>query len=124
MPLSDSDCRYWFELAERDAESAEILRREKGPAEISAYHYHQAAEKLFKGAILRSGRTFPFIHDLQRLYGILRDSDPNLPNIAEAVVDLQSAYGSLRYPRGDRLSAERLENIREAYRSIAAAIRR
>ncbi|OHD78834.1 MAG: hypothetical protein A3J97_01695 [Spirochaetes bacterium RIFOXYC1_FULL_54_7] len=122
MPLSDSDPKYWFELASRDEESAEILRREVGPREITAYHYHQAAEKLLKGAILLNSTKFPFIHDLQRLYGILREVAPKLPEISDAIIELQSMYTDFRYPHGDLVDARRLEKAHTAYILIKSAI--
>jgi HEPN domain-containing protein len=123
MPLSDSDPKYWFELALRDEESAEILRRELGPREIAAYHYHQAAEKLLKGAILSNRIRFPFIHDLQRLYGVLRQVAPDFPEISDAVIELQSMYTDFRYPHGDLVDAPRLEKAHAAYELIKSAIR-
>jgi HEPN domain-containing protein len=90
MPLNDKSPGYWLENSMLDEQSAEILRRENGPASISAYHYHQAAEKLIKGAILASGAMFFFIHDLGRLYVILYDSRPDLPDIRASVEKLQS----------------------------------
>jgi HEPN domain-containing protein len=113
---------YWLALAARDAESAEILMKESGPAEISAYHFHQAAEKLLKGAILEAGQTFPFIHDLQRLYGILRIADSTIPDIAKPIVELQLVYGDLRYPKGGEFDRRDLERIREAWLSVKASI--
>jgi HEPN domain-containing protein len=122
MPLSDSDPKYWFELALRDAESGDILRRESGPKEIAAYHYHQAAEKLLKGAILSGDARFPYIHDLQRLYGVLREAVPGLPDISDAVIDLQSMYTVFRYPHGDMIDEGRLDRAYAAYRMIKSAI--
>jgi HEPN domain-containing protein len=122
MPLSDGDPKYWFELASRDEESAEILRRELGPREIAAYHYHQAAEKLLKGAILSNKTKFPFIHDLQRLYGILRKVAPELLELSDAIIELQSMYTDFRYPHGDLVDAIRLEKAHAAYELIKSAI--
>jgi hypothetical protein len=36
MPLNDKDPRYWLEIAGLDEMSAEILRREGGPASIGS----------------------------------------------------------------------------------------
>jgi HEPN domain-containing protein len=124
MRLNDREPSYWFNLAARDFESAEILLSSLGPAEISAYHYHQAAEKLLKGAILEAGTDFPFIHDLQRLYGLLRVANPAIPDIAESVVELQTIYADLRYPRGGEFDPQDLQCVREAYLSLRTAIGR
>jgi HEPN domain-containing protein len=99
MQLDDKAPEYWYFLASQDEESAEILRREQGPLGICAYHYHQAAEKKLKGAILAARSVFPYIHDLRRLYGILRIARPDLPDLADPIEELQSAYTDLRYPR-------------------------
>jgi HEPN domain-containing protein len=122
MPLSDSDPKYWFELAARDAESGDILRKEGGPKEIAAYHYHQAVEKILKGAILSGKVQFPYIHDLQRLYGIVRQTLPGLPDITNAVIDLQLMYTDFRYPHGDNFNADRLERAHVAYTLIKSII--
>lgn len=122
MPLNDSDPEYWFELANRDADSGDILRREAGPSEIAAYHYHQVAEKMLKGAILSNQARFPYIHDLQRLYGILREAVPEYPDLTDAIIDLQSMYTAFRYPHGDQIDKRRLEKAHAAYTIIRSAI--
>jgi HEPN domain-containing protein len=99
MRLDDKAPEYWYFLASQDEQSAEILRREKGLLGICAYHYHQAAEKKLKGAILAARSASPYIHDLRRLYGILRLVNPDLPNLADPIEESQSAYTDLRYPR-------------------------
>jgi HEPN domain-containing protein len=118
MPLNDKDPEYWFNLAEKDEISAEILRRESGPPEISAYHYHQAAEKMLKGALLLSHASVPFIHDLQRLYGILRECNDELADISSEVINLQSSYADLRYPRGDTLDALELAHLFDDFNRV------
>jgi HEPN domain-containing protein len=122
MPLSDTDPQYWLEIAGLDEMSPEILRREGGPASISAYHYHQAAEKLLKGAILSTGSMFPFVHDLRRLHSLLNQSRPDLPNIEDSVDELQSVYNNLRYPHEGTIDKAGLERVRAAYLTIATAI--
>jgi HEPN domain-containing protein len=122
MPLNDSDPQYWYDLAARDAQSGDILRREQGPREIAAYHYHQAAEKLLKGTILSGKTRFPYIHDLQRLYGILREAVPTFPDMSDAVIDLQSMYTDFRYPHGDLVDEDRLEKAHAAYVFIKTTI--
>lgn len=122
MRPSDASPEYWIELAALDEEGAEILRREGGPAEICAYHYHQAAEKLLKGAILKTGRSFPFIHDIQRLYLMWGQSTDTSGGPDAAIVRLQAAYTKLRYPIGDRLTMQDLEEIRAAFLFIKAII--
>lgn len=122
MPLNDKDPEYWFRLAEKDEISAEILRRESGPPEISAYHCHQAAEKMLKGSLLLSHASVPFIHDLQRLYGILRECNSELADISNEIINLQSAYADLRYPRGDTLDALELVQLFNDYNKIKTSI--
>jgi HEPN domain-containing protein len=123
MQLDDKVPEYWYFLASQDEESAEILRREKGPLGVCAYHYHQAAEKKLKGAILAARSAFPYIHDLRRLYGILRVARPDLPDLADPIEELQSAYTDLRYPREEVLDIAAMERVRSAYLEIAAALK-
>jgi HEPN domain-containing protein len=122
MPLNDKVPDYWYDLAAQDEESAEILLRENGPRGICAYHYHQAAEKRLKGAILERGSSFPFIHDLRRLYAIARLGHPGFPDLSDAVEELQSMYADLRYPREGVLDDRGLQNARNACQAIAVAI--
>ena len=121
MQPNDKVPEYWYGLAAQDEESAEILWREKGPHGICAYHYHQAAEKRFKASILAAGSTFPFIHDLRRLYALARIALPDIPDLADAVEELQSVYTDLRYPREDVLDVPGLECVRNAYLVVAKA---
>jgi len=111
MQLDDKVPEYWYFLASQDEESAEILRREKGPLGVCAYHYHQAAEKKTEGRHSRSTIGFPYIHDLRRLYGILRVARPDLPDLADPIEELQSAYTDLRYPREEVLDIAAMERV-------------
>jgi HEPN domain-containing protein len=124
MPLNDKAPEYWYTLAAQDEESAEILKREHGPLTVCAYHFHQAAEKLLKGAILESGASFPFIHNLRRLYELLRLARDDAPDISSAIEDLEEVYADLRYPQEDTLSQDRLEGIRSSYRTIFLAVKK
>jgi|SRR5208282_1655495 len=124
MPLNDKASEYRYTLAAQDEESAEILRRERGPLTVFAYHLHQAAEKLLKGAILESGASFPFIRNLRRLYELLRLARDDVPDISSAIEDLEEVYADLRYPQEDALTRDRLEDIRTSYQSIFIAAKK
>lgn len=64
IPLNDSDCDYWYSLAHDDDKSARILARKGAAADIAAYHFHQAVEKMLKGLIAQKNGEIPRIHDL------------------------------------------------------------
>lgn len=121
MPHSDTSAEYWYELARDDEESARILVRESAPADIAAYHFHQAIEKTLKGLIAEQGAEIPRIHDLERLFMKAKNLGAEFPNAAfDAIALIQSYYSDFRYPHGDRLGTEDLKRVVEAFDLLKA----
>ena len=42
--MSAADCQEWITLANHDAETVDLLIKQKGHADIIIYHIHQAIE--------------------------------------------------------------------------------
>jgi HEPN domain-containing protein len=123
MPLNDQNPGYWFELAKHDIDSAKVLRRENGFSDIIVYHLHQGIEKLLKGLIIVHGETFPYIHDLERLFKILCGQDPRYADLMEPVITLQSFYKNLRYPQSDFLLSSDTEKALSAFVQIISKLK-
>jgi HEPN domain-containing protein len=123
MPLNDRNPEYWFELARHDVDSAKLLHRESGFADIIVYHLHQGVERIRKGLILVQGGNFPYIHDLERLFKILCDQEPRYADLLEPVITLQSYYQDLRYPQAEFLSSTELEKSLSAFVEIISKLK-
>jgi HEPN domain-containing protein len=62
----------WLMLAEQDIRTASVIINEEHLTNIVAFHCQQAIEKYFKAYILENGRPLLKIHDLPKLYGIIK----------------------------------------------------
>ena len=79
---------------------------------------HQAIEKLLKGRIIATGNSFPYIHDLERLYKILLEKDPHSQGIEKEIILLQSYYLETRYPQAEFLDQNDLKNASSVFKTI------
>lgn len=85
----------WFEFAEKDLKSAEILFKGK-EYEAAIYHCHQAIEKTIKAIIVEKEIKLRKTHDLVEL---LSDAKINLSSdILKFIDDLNPYYNPIRYP--------------------------
>jgi HEPN domain-containing protein len=98
----------WEQRAADDLESAELILKETDNYEIAAYHAHQAIEKTIKAELLKKGKTFKFIHDLNVLVRQLYEERVD-EALLEKVSLVNSLYPILRYPTGDFVSKEQAE---------------
>ena len=57
----------WFQFAQIDIESAEVLNEKDHLTQASAFHCQQAVERILKGVFESLDKTVPRIHDLIRL---------------------------------------------------------
>jgi HEPN domain-containing protein len=62
----------WITLAEKDVKTASIVINEEHLTNIVAFHCQQAIEKYFKAYILEYDKPLLKIHDLPKLYGIIK----------------------------------------------------
>jgi HEPN domain-containing protein len=63
----------WITLAEKDVKAASVIINEEYLTNIVAFHCQQAIEKYFKAYILECDRPLLKIHDLPKLYGMIKD---------------------------------------------------
>ena len=62
----------WIILAEKDIKTASLIINEEYLTNIVAFHCQQAIEKYFKAYILEHDKPLLKIHDLPKLYGIIK----------------------------------------------------
>jgi HEPN domain-containing protein len=60
-------------LAEKDFKAASVILNEEYLTNIVAFHCQQAIEKYFKAYILEHDKPLLKIHDLPKLYGIIKE---------------------------------------------------
>ena len=106
--------KEWLQHAQDDLESAQIILKESNNYHISAYHSHQALEKLFKWFLLKNGQKFPFIHDLKELFRLIV-KPAKIDDKFEEISFIDDLYPQLRYPTGEQITRE------EAERSLVIA---
>jgi HEPN domain-containing protein len=63
----------WIMLAEKDVKTASIIINEEYLTNVVAFHCQQAIEKYFKAYILEHDKPLLKIHDLPKLYGIVKE---------------------------------------------------
>lgn len=121
--LNDKTPEYWFMISKHDSESANSLLDINGYADIIIYHYHQAVEKLLKGCCLIEGITFPFTHDLERLYSLLSKKNEKYIGIDEQIIILNNYSSQLRYPESDNLSIEDAKDAKILFYDISELLK-
>ncbi|OGB87821.1 hypothetical protein A3H38_03760 [candidate division WOR-1 bacterium RIFCSPLOWO2_02_FULL_46_20] len=104
----------WLQHAKDDLESAQIILKESKNHHISAYHSHQAVEKIFKWYLLKNGRKFPFIHDLKELFRLVSKIS-KIEDLFDDISYIDDLSPQLRYPTGEQITRE------EAEKSLALA---
>ncbi len=104
--MSDKELEEWLYLAEGDKETANFLQKSDGRTEIIIYHYHQAIEKYFKYLLLINNKQINKTHSLDKLLSDLIQIYPNLLEIKNDILLINSYLPQLRYPYGDRLTIE------------------
>ena len=63
----------WMILAEKDVKAASVIINEEHLTNIVAFHCQQAIEKYFKAYILEYDKPLLKIHDLPKLYGMIKE---------------------------------------------------
>lgn len=100
--------KEWIQRALDDLESAELILKESDKYEISAYHSHQAIEKMIKAELIRRGKTFRFIHDINALFTQLFKGAVG-QELFDEISFVNSLYPRLRYPTGEYVQKEQAE---------------
>jgi HEPN domain-containing protein len=87
----------WLMLAEQDIRTASVIINEDHLTNIVAFHCQQAIEKYFKAYILENDKPLLKIHDLPKLYGMIKKiKDFKIDEDILAVIN--ETYIEDRYP--------------------------
>lgn len=88
----------WFQKADEDLTSADILLKENGVPGTICFLSQQAAEKYLKGFLVFHEKNFTKVHDLLELETLLLDIVPDIRELHENLVILNGYYIGARYP--------------------------
>jgi HEPN domain-containing protein len=87
----------WLLLAGKDIKNASIVIEEEDLTNIVAFHCQQAIEKYFKAYILENDKPLLKIHDLSKLYGIIKEIK-NFQIDEDLLSVINETYIEERYP--------------------------
>lgn len=90
--------KEWIIKAQNDLESAQILFREKGPADTLCFHCHQAIEKYLKAFLVYYQIEFLKIHDLWKIAKEVAKKDKDILEFEKELKTLNAYYIESRYP--------------------------
>jgi len=85
--------KSWLEFAEKDLKTAKVLLEKEELRNITSFHCQQCVEKSLKAIILQFKNNIPRVHDLLRLYSLIKDeigfdlNEENLKTLNEIYVD-------------------------------------
>jgi HEPN domain-containing protein len=85
------------------------------------YEAQQAAEKAIKGVFIYRGERFPFIHDLEKLLGMLERNGLKVPKYVRQAKNLSRFAVVTRYPSEESVVTQR--EYRRAIRIATAVLR-
>ena len=101
--MNEIDVGEWLTLAAHDADTADLLVKQKGHADVIIYHIHQAIEKMLKALILKAGKPLEKNHFLDKLLSQLMPDYPSLSDVQDDILEIHLYLPKLRYPSGDRI---------------------
>jgi HEPN domain-containing protein len=104
--MSEIDVKEWLTLASHDADTASLLIKQKGHADIIIYHVHQAIEKSLKALAVKSNKPIEKTHFLDKLLAQLVGDYPSLATIQDDILEINLYLPKLRYPSGERIEFE------------------
>ncbi len=112
----------WVKRAGDDLETAELILRQTDNYEIAVYHAHQAIEKAIKARLLKEGRTFKFVHDLEALCRQLPDGIID-EKLRDDLAFVNALYPTLRYPGGDLITRDQAEKSVLSAKEIVSRVK-
>jgi HEPN domain-containing protein len=119
----------WIILAEKDIKASAIIIDEADLTNVVAFHCQQAIEKYFKALIVEYDKPVLKIHDLLKLYGIIKETK-NLEIDEDVLSEINEVYIEDRYPGELGLLPEGMPTEEEAKkfmgfaREIEAAVKK
>ena len=108
------EIKEWFQLAEKDLLSAQILLNHEPPIiETSCFHCQQAIEKALKAFLVWKGQSFEKVHDIGYLLNLCKNYGLNPDFINKDKAETITSYAAeIRYPLA-RLEVT-INEVREA----------
>lgn len=103
----------WLEKGRHDFEMAQLLYKEKGYTDTTAFLIQQAVEKYLKGFLIYHGWELKKIHDLEVLLNEAIKIDPSFEDFSTACQRITEYYIESRYPLGFPVDYPR-EEIKES----------
>lgn len=97
---SSGSPQEWFAHAESDINLARLAKNREGilPEQV-CFHAQQAAEKALKAVLLFKRIEFPFVHDLESLFELVKKDSVSVPlTVIEAGSSLTPYAVEIRYP--------------------------
>lgn len=116
--MSEADFKEWILLANHDADTVDLLIKQKGHADIIIYHIHQAIEKLLKALLIKAGKTFEKTHFLDKLLAKTIEIYPELSKHEENILSINLYLPKLRYPYGDAIEFMEAEETYKKFTEI------
>ena len=116
--MKENEINQWLEVASHDIDTARLLIREKGHADIIIYHLHQAVEKLLKAVLTGCDLSFEKIHRLDKLLNIAITCYPDLISIKDEVLEIDYYLPKLRYPAGEKITLDTAVRVYEQFQKI------
>ena len=115
----------WFVKAERDLQTAELLWREKGHAEMIGFHLQQGLEKSLKGFLLSKKWRLKRTHDLVALLNEAVGYEPSLESFRDTCQQVTEFYIEERYPFliSSSVTYETIQPLMPAVRLLVAKLR-
>jgi HEPN domain-containing protein len=110
--------KEWLYHSEIDLLSAQKLLDDEYLTQSTAFHCHQSIEKALKALVENTNVRVPKIHDLQKLYGILKEQNISVEVDPDRLDNLNSVYIDTRYPTDQSLVSEgkpSLKTVRAFY---------
>jgi HEPN domain-containing protein len=99
MPLRESPYpQDWFDKAQQDLHTVEILLQAGGVAEVAGFHLQQVVEKYLKGYLVSQGWELERIHNLEALLNEAIRYEPELERFRELCEEATDFYTLERYP--------------------------
>jgi HEPN domain-containing protein len=113
----------WFHKAEHDFSSAGWERQAPAPQnfDLICFLCQQCIEKLLKAVLTDRSVSFPFVHDLEQLGGLVAASVPGLVMPTADLALLQPGAVLVRYP-GWTAKAQDAEDYYDACQRLRALI--
>ena len=92
-----SDPREWLRRARSNLERAGVLTP-NSYTEDACFDAQQAAEKAIKAVLVSHRIPFPYVHDLDRLFGVAEEAGVEIPEAVWEAGSLSQYAVGARYP--------------------------